>query len=213
MGNGCYNVLQAAIHLKKAKFRSEGWGAPHAAGRHELPTHTALLDPVRFQNTLYRSPIVPCGQPGHHAFLHRSLQFSVVLQLPVALQFHFLAFPRSYPRSFQRNFLSSKNHITRLLSPAHTAGGRIRPMRWSYSARDFVVQDGAPEGGPPTPPTKGLRRGKFVSQDCPYFKIDVEFEPVARPDIGYGPLGFSPEDNRDVILKVSKPYVQFATTN
>ena len=25
---GCYNVLQAAIYLKKAKFRSEGWGAP-----------------------------------------------------------------------------------------------------------------------------------------------------------------------------------------
>jgi hypothetical protein len=47
------------------------------------------------------------------------------------------------PRSFQRNFLSSKNHITSLLSPAHTPGGRIWPMRWSYSARDFVVQDGA----------------------------------------------------------------------
>jgi hypothetical protein len=23
-----YNLLQAAIHLKKAKFRPEGWGAP-----------------------------------------------------------------------------------------------------------------------------------------------------------------------------------------
>ncbi|MGB9435175.1 MAG: hypothetical protein WBQ89_23210, partial [Candidatus Acidiferrum sp.] len=24
-----YNVLQTAIHLNKAKFWSEGWGAPH----------------------------------------------------------------------------------------------------------------------------------------------------------------------------------------
>jgi hypothetical protein len=76
-----------------------------------------------------------------------------------------------------------------------------------------LLQVFKPEGGQPTPTTKGLRRGRFVSQDCPYFKIDVEFEPVARPDIGYAPLGLSPEDNRDVILKVSKPYVQFATTN
>jgi hypothetical protein len=70
------------------------------------------------------------------------------------------------------------------------------------------------EGGPPTgrtvggPPT-GLRQ-TFVSQDCTYFKIDVEFEPVDRPN---GGLGFSAENNRDVIAKVSKPYVQFATTN
>jgi hypothetical protein len=69
-----------------------------------------------------------------------------------------------------------------------------------------------PEGGPPVPTTR-LRRSAFVSQDCPYFKIDVEFEPVARPDLGYGVLGFSPGDYRDVIVKVSKPYVQFASTN
>ena len=51
------------------------------------------------------------------------------------------------------------------------------------------------EGGPP-----GLLRETFVSQDCSNFKIDVEFKPV----------GIS---NRDVIVKVSKPYVQFAATN
>ncbi len=63
------------------------------------------------------------------------------------------------------------------------------------------------EGGLP----RGLRQ-TFVSQDCPYFKIDVEFEPVAGPDSGG--VRFSPSsDNRDVIVKVSKPYVQFAATN
>ena len=57
------------------------------------------------------------------------------------------------------------------------------------------------EGGPPT----GLRE-TFVSQDCPYFKIDVEFKPVVIPMSVDLP-------NQDVIVKVSKPYVQFATTN
>jgi hypothetical protein len=68
-----------------------------AAGLYELPAHAAFLDPVAFDNTLYRSPIVPRGQPRHHAFSHRSLQFPALLQLIVALQFHFLAFPRAYP--------------------------------------------------------------------------------------------------------------------
>jgi len=71
------------------------------------------------------------------------------------------------------------------------------------------------DGGPPIskdvgPPT--LLRQTFVSQDSPNFKIDVEFEPFFR---AYGSLslGLLPADNRDVIVKVSKPYVQFATTN
>src|SRR5580700_6070205 len=114
-----------------------------ATGRNELSAHAALRDPVPFQNTLYRSPIVPRGQPRHHAFPHRSLQFSVLLQLTVALQFHFLAFARSDPRPFQRDLLPSKNHITRLLPPAHTAGAGIGPMRRSYPMRDFVFQNGA----------------------------------------------------------------------
>ena len=79
-----------------------------ATGRHELPAHAALRDPVPFHNTLHRSPIVPRGQPGYQAFPHRSLQFSVLLQLTVALQFHFLAFARSDSRPFQRDLLSSK---------------------------------------------------------------------------------------------------------
>src|SRR5260370_12091190 len=91
-----------------------------ATGLYELPAHAAFLDPVAFHNTLHRSPIVSRGQPGHHALSHRSLQFSVLLQLTVALQLHFLAFARSYPRPFYWDFLSSKNHITRLLSPTYT---------------------------------------------------------------------------------------------
>ena len=51
------------------------------------------------------------------------------------------------------------------------------------------------EGAPP------VLRETFVSQDCPYFKIVVEFQPT------FG------VPNRDVIVKVSKPYVQFSDAN
>ena len=49
--------------------------------------------------------------------------------------------------------------------------------------------------------TPSVLRETFVSQDCPYFKIVVEFQPSIGPP------------NRDVIVKVSKPYVQFSAVN
>jgi hypothetical protein len=59
--------------------------------------------------------------------------------------------------------------------------------------------------------TTGLRR-TFISLDSPQFRVDVEFKPVNRPDIA-GPVTLiSPEDNRDIIVKISKPYLQFAVT-
>jgi hypothetical protein len=76
----------------------------------------------------------------------------------------------------------------------------IKPgmMRWDLlqvfrteGARQTFRMEGAPS----------VLRETFVSQDCPYFKIVVEFQPT----IG-GP-------NRDVIVKVSKPYVQSSTAN
>ena len=60
------------------------------------------------------------------------------------------------------------------------------------------------EGGLST----GLRR-RFVSQDCPYFKVDVEFKAVARLDSDNTGFVLFPEDNRDIIVKISKPYLEF----
>lgn len=57
------------------------------------------------------------------------------------------------------------------------------------------------EGGIST----GLRQ-TFVSQDCPYFKVDVEFKSGAGPD--KPGVVMLPQDNRDIIVKVSKPYLQ-----
>ena len=61
------------------------------------------------------------------------------------------------------------------------------------------------EGGLST----GLRR-TFVSRECPYFKVVVEFKAAARPDRDNAGFVTLVEDNRDIIVKVSKPYLQFS---
>jgi hypothetical protein len=76
----------------------------------------------------------------------------------------------------------------------------IKPGMTRWDLLKVLRTEGPPRrtftmmGGPP----QALRES-FVSQDCPYLRIDVEFEPVAVP-------------NQDVIVRVSKPYLQFATT-
>jgi hypothetical protein len=60
------------------------------------------------------------------------------------------------------------------------------------------------EGGLST----GLRR-TYVSQECPYFKVDVEFKAVGRPDRGEDGRVTLVEDRRDIIVKISRPYLAF----
>ena len=58
----------------------------------------------------------------------------------------------------------------------------------------------------------GLQR-TFVSRDYPQFRVDVEFKPASGSD-SLGTLNvISPEDNRDIIVKISKPYLQSVSTN
>jgi hypothetical protein len=61
------------------------------------------------------------------------------------------------------------------------------------------------EGGLST----GLHR-TFVSRDCLYFKVDVEFDAVGRPNRDRDGRVTLIEDGRDVIVKISKPYLAFA---
>jgi hypothetical protein len=59
------------------------------------------------------------------------------------------------------------------------------------------------------PWSTGLQR-TFVSRDCPCFKVDVEFQAVGRPDRdGNGRVRLV-EDGKDLILKISRPYLQFS---
>jgi hypothetical protein len=61
------------------------------------------------------------------------------------------------------------------------------------------------EGGLST----GLRR-TYVSKDCPYFKVDVEFQAVGRPGRDESGRVTMIEGAQDIILKISQPYLQFS---
>jgi hypothetical protein len=61
------------------------------------------------------------------------------------------------------------------------------------------------EGGRSTP----LHR-TFVSQDCPYFKVDVTFKAAGRPSGGNDGRATSQEDSGDIIVEISRPYLQFS---
>jgi len=45
---------------------------------------------------------------------------------------------------------------------------------------------------------------RYVYRDCPYIKVDVEFEPVGEPE---NKLSQSP---RDKIIKISKPFLEWS---
>jgi len=64
------------------------------------------------------------------------------------------------------------------------------------------------EGGLST----GLQR-TFVSQDCPYFKVDVEFEAVGRASRDPEGRVTLEEGSQDIIVKISRPYLQFSHTD
>lgn len=75
----------------------------------------------------------------------------------------------------------------------------------SGMAREDLLKTFTTEGGLST----GLHR-TFVSRDCPYFKVDVEFKPVGRSDRdGNGRVTLE-EDPRDIIVEISRPYLQFS---
>jgi hypothetical protein len=50
----------------------------------------------------------------------------------------------------------------------------------------------------------------FVSRDCRYFKVDVTFEAVGRPGRDSNGRETNKEDGRDIIVKISRPYLAFA---
>jgi hypothetical protein len=71
--------------------------------------------------------------------------------------------------------------------------------------RENLLRVFTTEGGLST----ALRR-TYVSQECPYFKVDVEFKAVGRPDHDEDGRVTLVEDSRDVIVKISRPYLAFS---
>jgi hypothetical protein len=64
------------------------------------------------------------------------------------------------------------------------------------------------EGGIST----GLQR-TYVSRDCPYFKVNVEFQAVGRPSRDESGRVTLFEGDEDIILTVSTPYLQYSVAD
>ena len=77
--------------------------------------------------------------------------------------------------------------------------GTIKPGM----TREQLLKVFTTEGGIST----GLHR-RFVSRDCPYFKVDVTFEAVGRPSHDNNGRVTLVEDSRDIIVTISQPYLQ-----
>ena len=95
---------------------------------------------------------------------------------------------------------SSQDHVTWVAQTLQ----RMQTIRPGM-ARGDLLKVFTTEGGLST----GLQR-TFVSRECPYFKVDVEFQAVGRPDRDEDGRVTTVEDSRDIILKISQPYLQFS---
>ena len=107
--------------------------------------------------------------------------------------------------------------FVRLIHPAQTSPISQRRTEWiAASLREIeqikvgmtradLLKVFTTEGGLST----GLQR-KFVYRDCPYIKVDVEFEPVGRPARDRDGRVTLEEDRRDIITKISRPYLDWS---
>ncbi len=67
----------------------------------------------------------------------------------------------------------------------------------------FTAEDGLSTTGQQT----------YVSQDCPYFKINVRFSTVGSPEHDSNQRVTAVEDPRDIIVSISEPFLQFSVTD
>ncbi len=126
--------------------------------------------------------------------LATAMLLSVVIGGPAAIR---AARPERRQQSSQQGHIAWVADVLR----------RIQTVKVGMTRGDLLTIFGT-EGGLST----GLQR-TYVSRDCPYFKVDVEFEAVGRPSRdGAGRITLV-EDNRDVIVRISKPYLQFTTVD
>jgi hypothetical protein len=70
--------------------------------------------------------------------------------------------------------------------------------------REQLLRVFTTEGGIST----GLSRN-YVSKECPFFKVSVEFHAVGRPERDGDGRVTLVEDSRDTIKTISRPYLEF----
>lgn len=95
---------------------------------------------------------------------------------------------------------SSSDHVAWVAA----ALTRIQTIKPGMTRAD-LLEVFTTEGGLST----ALRR-TFVSRDCRYFKIDVQFEAVGRPSRDDDGRMTAEEGDQDIILQISRPYLQFS---
>jgi len=83
-------------------------------------------------------------------------------------------------------------------------------LRWTYEikvgmTRGNLLKVYTTEGGLST----GTRR-TYVLKGCPYVKVDVEFKPVGRPERDTEGRITLVEDDRDIITRISRPYLEYS---
>lgn len=80
---------------------------------------------------------------------------------------------------------------------------RINTLKVGSTRNDFLKLF-TPEGG-----LSGEQRGTFVSRDCPYFKIDVEWASNGQPHEN-DKQGIA-KGSETVIAKMTRPYLDFSS--
>lgn len=71
--------------------------------------------------------------------------------------------------------------------------------------RDALLRVFTTEGGISTASTR-----RYISRECPYFKVDIEFQIVGRPERDDSGRLITVEGGRDIISKISKPFLEFS---
>jgi hypothetical protein len=93
---------------------------------------------------------------------------------------------------------SSQDHIAWVAQ----ALKRMRTIQPGMTRRD-LLKVFTTEGG-----LSGRLQRTYVSRDCPYFKVDFEFKAVGPADGGVGSQMTHLEGSQDIIVKMSRPYLQ-----
>lgn len=135
----------------------------------------------------------------------RMLMFGVMTMLCLAVALWTRAetpLPEATPLTAQEAGEARLHTNTKWLGQALKRIQMVKPG----STRSELLKVFITEGGLST----GLRR-TYVYRTCPYIKVDVDFRAVGRLERDAEGRVTLKEDGRDVVVKISNPYLQWTT--
>ena len=105
-------------------------------------------------------------------------------------------------RSVARQDPSSGSHIAWVINALR----RMQTIKPGMTRGDLLTVF-TTEGGLSTRTSR-----TYVSRDCPYFKVDVQFKPVDQPNQQDDDVMID-GGARDIIVTMSRPYLEFGITD